>query len=202
MKKRFLLIAIAFLGFSTFAQEKTKVRTKEVGLTFYNFDGFGLTYRIGKEKAMWRFNTAYLNGSQSFFQDNVSTGYSLGASAGREWRKPVADKLHFRYGFDLQYNFGKAIVENDNNNIVLENKSYSQSGRVNFVVGFNYQISNSLCLGAELLPFFGYNYTQTTSYNQSIQFGSTVIEKEESSSYQNQFGIQNNSALISIVYRY
>ena len=58
MKKRFLLIAIAFLGFSTFAQEKTKVRTKEVGLTFYNFDGFGLTYRIGKEKAMWRFNTA------------------------------------------------------------------------------------------------------------------------------------------------
>lgn len=132
----------------------------------------------------------------------MSAGYFLGIGAGREWRKPVADKLHFRYGIDLQCNFGKAIVENDNNNVIFKNKADSQSGRVNFVVGFNYQISNSLYLGAELLPFFGYNYTQTTSYNQSTQFGSTVIEKLESSSYQNHFRIQNNSALISIVYRY
>jgi len=62
MKKMISILVVMALVSSLFAQEKTKQR--EVGLAFTNFDNFGITYKIGNEKALWRYNLLFLSGNQ------------------------------------------------------------------------------------------------------------------------------------------
>lgn len=203
MKKLTSVAIILLLSTTIFAQEKEKVRVKEVGLTFYNLDGFGITYRVGTEKALWRFNSGYSSGNEVYIGDNVNSNFSIGANVGREWRKELASKLDFRYGIDLQYSFGINSSENANTPDTYERKSTTHFGGLNLVLGFNYEISSSLFVGAELLPFAGFNYSENKSSEVIIdQFGIVYTIENESSSYTNRFGIQNSSALISIVYQF
>lgn len=203
MQKGIIVAVIVILSATAFAQENEKVRVKEVGLTFYNFDGFGITYRVGKENALWRFNTGFGNGIQEYAGDNVRSNFSIGTNVGREWRKEVTSKLDFRYGVDLQYSFATNSNENSNLTNVSENKNVLHFGGINVVLGFNYEISKSVFIGAELLPFFGINYSESESYSEfADQFGIVNITQSESSTYSNRFGIQNNSALLSVAYRF
>lgn len=203
MKKRILAIALSLLGITVYGQDDQEVRIKEVGLTFYNLDGFGMTYRIGKQNALWRFNTGFVSGGRAYFGDNTNYNFGFGLSAGREWRKEVTAKLDFRYGFDLQYNYAKQTNESSFNGFPLENVTYVTSGGVGAVIGFNYEISNSLFIGAEILPFARFNYNETDYVNViNDQFGNVYLEESTDSNYSESFGIRNNSALISIGYRY
>jgi hypothetical protein len=203
MKKRILAIALTLLGITVYGQDDQEVRIKEVGLTFYNLDGFGITYRIGKQNAVWRFNTGFASGGRTYIGDNTNSSFQIGASAGREWRKELTEKLDFRYGFDVQYNYSKRTNEGNFNGFPLENIFYTSSGGVGAVIGFNYEISSSLFIGAEILPFVNFNYNQNNTVSViNDPFGNTYLQEFVDYNYSESFGIQNNSALISLIYRY
>lgn len=179
------------------AQEKTKVR--ELGFTASNLDQFGITYRVGHEKAVWRFNTMLLDLTIRDDDANglVTTGTTIRGSfsVGREWRKSLADKLELRYGADISLLAGYAETEMDSPNIgITTSESTEITPGLNAVIGFNYLITDRFLVGAEFLPGFRYIISETTSENGGI----------ESTTERNlfDFGFDNNAARLSLVYRF
>ena len=63
MKKPFIILLFLSMPCLLLAQEK--VKQKENGLTFSNLDNFGLTFRTGTDKSLWRFNTLFLSGNSN-----------------------------------------------------------------------------------------------------------------------------------------
>jgi hypothetical protein len=49
------------MSYYLMAQET--VKQKEIGLVFSNLDNFGLTFKTGTDKSLWRFNTLFISGS-------------------------------------------------------------------------------------------------------------------------------------------
>ncbi|WP_282036562.1 hypothetical protein [Saccharicrinis aurantiacus] len=206
MKNIILLFVVCVLYVNATAQTKQQ----EVGLLFSDFDNFGLTYKLGNEKAMWRFNSLLLNGNKSNTKDDDfsdykstlnSSGFNL--SLGREYRKSIAERFEMRYGLDLTYrydNYEKESYYEDNKEETLQydqRKTYGPG--LQLVFGFNYVINNSLVLGAELLPFLSYNTVKESSkefdgYDSFYESNLTLTQWS--------YGFSNSSARLSISYRF
>jgi len=179
------------------AQEKPKI--KEVGIVFSNLENFGLSFKIGKEKALWRINTLLIDGGNleetmdSVVSKTSSIGFMFGV--GREYRKTIAKNLELRYGADLSFRFLKNKLDfNDNENTRLSTRTYYEP-RFNLVFGFNYVIKEQLIIGAEILPYFSYT------------FGSMVEEfsdddKRETDISRIDYGLSNTSIMVSVGYRF
>lgn len=193
------------LSMSVNMMAQEKVKQKEVGLVFGNLNNFGLTYRTGTTKSLWRFNTLIIKGNnQESKADSLVTKQSsmgFGLSIGREWRKIIVEKLEFRFGADLAFDFNSSKTEIDDKAVLDRDeldKRTTYSPGVNLVFGLNYQLNNNFIIGAELLPTFRY------------VTGTSTLDRKNSSYYNNiesdisgySYGIQNTSALLSIVYRY
>ncbi len=107
MKKLFLILFAASISLSISAQEKTK--QKEIGISFKSLNNFGMTYKIGNEKSLWRFNTLLMSGSNiNEFSDSVETqrnriGFDI--MLGKEYRKSIGENLELRYGADISFWF-------------------------------------------------------------------------------------------------
>lgn len=186
MKKLLTIFMILAMPLFILAQENTK--QKEVGLTFSSLDNFGFTYKVGTEKAMWRFGTMYTNGQFVTIDETKPTNtFSLGLSFGKEYRKKVAEKLEFRYGGDISMSstFRKY---NETNSSTL-----GLSPGINAVVGLNYIINDHLVFGAELLPGISYNYSNQKTDNNGIITSNTYNALS--------YNFSTNSAKLSLVYR-
>lgn len=197
-----ILFALIILTAATSLSAQEKKRIKEVGFIFYNFDGFGLTYRIGNEKSVWRFNSVFLSGGQ-YSSDRTNKLFGFGLNSGREWRTAITEKLDFRYGVDLFFNYRKNIYEGNYMNQDKKDESISNSGGLNIVLGFNYSISSSIIVGIEVLPYISYNDHSSYNFQEFVDhLGNPYYLKNERYSSSTSFGIQNSSALLSIIYRY
>ena len=199
MKRQLLFFIMLLLPFLANSQEIAK--QKEIGVTFRSFDNFGFVFKTGKSNAMWRFNT--ILGSvttDDIDQDSLNVnrnGLNIGLNAGREWRKPIQEKLELRYGFDLGYNY--KISESDLNDVSTNNQDFSISQKssgygVNTVIGVNYLLGKSVVLGLEVLPAI--NYTKSIVKTNSIN----LTQKEERSGFN--YGFSNTSATVSLLYRF
>ena len=194
-----LLMCIAFPYF-LLAQETEK--QKEIGLAFNSLNSFGLTYRTGTAKSLWRFNTLYISGIKSNLSSDLSedieSSWGFGIKFGKEFRKVVAKNLEIRYGADLAFSFSKIVSEtNDKTESIYDMKddiTYYRPG-VSLVFGLNYVFNDKLVIGAEILPSFNYSFgfTKTKDYNSEITKGKI-------SGFN--FGLSNNSALLSLAYRF
>lgn len=174
MKKTFLMLLTIAFAISMSAQDSTK--QKEIGLAFNNLDNFGITYKFGNSKAVWRLSTMLINGQKSNWiygnqvQEQNSIGFEL--AFGREYRKLIAQKLEFRYGGDIHIKYSKGSTEsidkfNSINDFTSETVRSDQG--VNVVLGFNYLITDNLLIGAELLPYFGYESIKSTSTSGAVK---------------------------------
>lgn len=203
MKKTLLLLVCVSMAYLTMAQEP--VKQKEVGVVFSSLNNFGLTYKTGTDKSLWRFTTLSLSGNdqESIGEttENTSTSMGFGVKIGKEYRNNIGEKLEFRYGADLSfsYSYNKNVdanrIANGYGSSRVE-KIYSPG--VNLVFGLNYLISENIILGAEILPYFTYN--TGTSIKQEIY---PIIGKEiktDISGYR--YGISTSSVLLSLVYRF
>ncbi len=110
MKKSLLILLALSMSLYVVAQEKTK--QKEIGLVFRNLDNFGLSFKTGTSKSLWRYNALFISGSKmdeiadSLERKNSGMGFNV--SIGREYRKVIADKLELRYGADLSFNYSRS----------------------------------------------------------------------------------------------
>lgn len=181
MKTIILFFTICCCPVLSMAQEVTK--RKEAGLISMGLGSFGFTYRTGKEKAVWRFNTLSSNGSFIKRTSNqtgiTSNSVNLSASFGREKRKEVLDRLELRYGIDLTFsynNFKNASETKTNGLYSASAHEVTYSPGIDLVLGVNYLITDRLVIGAELRP--GINYL-TGKRTATIIRNNTDIEKEE-----------------------
>ena len=178
-------------------------RIKEAGLSFYNLDGFGLNYKVGTPEKLWRFNSMYGSGYNHRDTDvSIQTdrkNFGVTFSAGREFRKSLADDFEFRYGFDIsfgyeRYRFESRNVDTDARLALEKRKAYNPG--VNAVLGINYLIKKQIVIGAEVLP--GISYRTGTKENLNVYNGETSEVK--SSDFN--FGISSSSVLLVIAYRF
>jgi hypothetical protein len=198
MKKVCLMALSLIATLQLSAQEKP--RTQEAGIVFSNLNNFGLTYRIGSEQALWRFNALMVNGrnfnlygdSTDYFNSQFATSLSVG----REYRRPITEKLSFRYGVDLSASFRTQRQERDdktvNNNDLTNSQSIISPG-INAVLGFNYSISEELLLGVEMLPYVAYDILIAESSGNTAQ---------NTSRGEFSYGLSNTSVQLSLVYQF
>lgn len=199
MKKFSLLMCCVILPLFVNAQEIKK--QKEVGLVFSNLNNFGLAFKTGTNKSMWRFSTVMLSGDKSndaydstkFYRKNVG----LNMRFGKEFRKPIGEKLELVIGGDIIVGFSYSNYDRDD--ISTYNYDYSSERilykeGIDFVLGLNYIINKHLLIGAELLPTVSYYFGEETTkeYENSI--------KNDLSGFQ--FGLSNSSATLNLAYRF
>lgn len=190
----FFALAIAIL---IVAQEKPK--TKEIAIVFNNLDNFGLSFKIGRENALWRINTMIIDGGnmEETMDSVVSKTSSIGSmfGVGREYRKTIAKNLELRYGADLSFRYQQNKLDyNDNENARVSTRTFYEP-RFNLVFGFNYVIKEQLIIGAEILPYFSYT------------FGSMVDELNDDDKIERDisgidYDLSNTSILVSVGYRF
>ena len=91
MKKSLTILLCLSMPFFIMAQETNKQR--EIGLVFNNPDNFGLTFKTGSDKSLWRFNTLSISGNSSNLltdsSDIKQNNMGIGITFGKEFRKNV-----------------------------------------------------------------------------------------------------------------
>ena len=208
MKKvLFTTLAVAF-SLLVMAQEKTK--QKEVGLSFSNLDEFGITYKVGTQKAMWRFNTLLLTGGKTTMKypeqyrqvrDEYSDkDFGLNLMVGREYRTSIDDNFEFRYGFDLSFSNYKLTHEDktmEDSHDWRKTVSKESSYGFNLVFGFNYVFKNKLVVGVEALPNVS---IIDGEIKKSAYYGDFETEKSDISG--SRYGLKNSSVLLTLAYRF
>ncbi|MCB9014964.1 MAG: hypothetical protein H6541_04150 [Lentimicrobiaceae bacterium] len=202
MKKTSLILVMALLSFGLMAQQPKK--TREIGLTFQNFDNFGLSYKTGNEKALWRFNYLNVNAAKSnssnpdYYSEKNSTGFGFGTAIGRECRKTIDTKLEARFGADVNFSFNytkKEFTQNSfNNQRTIKTTRYSPG--INAVAGINYNISNKLLVGVEVKPGLNYSIAEEVVSEPGV----TGESKNDLSSFN--FGLSSSAAQLTLGYRF
>ena len=197
MKKLVLSLFAFTIAITIMAQEKPRI--KEIGIVFSNLDNFGLSFKIGKEKALWRINTMLIDGGNveetmdSVVSKTSSIGFMFGV--GREYRKTIAKNLELRYGADLSFRYTKNKLDfNANENTRLSTRTYYEP-RFNLVFGFNYVIKEQLIIGAEILPYFSYTFGSFVDEFSDNDNRETDISRID-------YGLSNTSIMVSVGYRF
>lgn len=199
MKRLFLFSLTLLLPLFLFAQESKS--QKEVGILFSDIYSFGLSYKSGTSKALWRFQSLYLGASNSkhmpihFGEQENYFGFQF--SFGREWRKLITPKLELRYGADLLFSIDQATYEILNTSspsgiIIKKDNNYAPG--VDLVFGFNYIINKNLSVGAEVNPFVSFMTGKSTFNNGTTE----VITDKTGVNY----GMSNQSVLLNLAYRF
>lgn len=203
MKKSFVILLTLTMPLFLLAQETTKQR--EVGLVFSNLDNFGLTYRTGSNKSLWRFNTMFISGnsSEETADSTVSTqsNAGFGIKIGKEYRKEIAQNFEFRVGADISFSYSKYKSELIDKSVVNHDRYREQTifyPGINLVFGLNYVLSEKLVIGVEALPFFRYSTGTSKSMNMASNNDLEVKSDISGTSY----GLSSSSALLSVSYRF
>lgn len=193
-----------------------------MGLTFRNLDEFGLMYKFGNQKAMWRINL--LSISKDKFEksgtindlEDIRKGFEF--SFGREYRKILTPELELRYGLDFFYEkvskeIGKELSYDDVLRSCVDEESSRFSG-FQFVLGLNYNISEKLILGVEALPRWGWRkdtklinsveeYSETSYENYGEKkYTEQYIDEKETELKSSHFNLSSSMVMLSVAYRF
>ncbi|MEN8794183.1 MAG: hypothetical protein ABF294_07025 [Flavobacteriales bacterium] len=174
MKLFTLSLSIFLISFSSLSQDETKI--KEVGLNFYNFDNYGLFYKVGSETKLWRFRVlsggiGINNINGSFPRTNFNGQLNL--SIGRERRREFAPNLDFVSGVELLTNF--SYFESNGSN---PSSSFQLGAGIGGVFGLRYEINETFFAGAEILPSIMYssrNGSNISAFDINFQFNTRAL---------------------------
>jgi len=201
-----LLLILFCLSTPFFITAQETVKQKEVGLSFHNLDNFGIAFKTGTAKALWRFNTLFISGGE---RDEISdssefkqSSSGFGVGFGRENRKEIGKNIELRYGIDLFFSYSKSLFDNNSKRVnyydlLQEIETYRQG--INLVFGFNYVINESIVLGAELLPSL-YYVTGTSIVKRDDNYNGEQVDESDITGFE--YGLSNNSARLSVSYRF
>lgn len=199
MKTRILyfILFLTFISQGLFAQQEKPVHYNQVGITFSNLNSFGLNYKTGGEKTLFRVTFLTLNlgkisewGRPEDSVDIKHQSYGAGLRLGFEKRVPVYKHLDFIWGLETGCDFGYQKEKRDNFESVL----WNITPLIALILGVNYTLGDHLVFGAEITPGIQYSYgiTDITRNGQSTKLTTSAIG----------FVFTNNSASLSIAYRF
>lgn len=168
-KKCLLVLCCLLFGWSSFAQKNPTIH--EVGLSISSGFDFGLIYKTGKEKSVFRLQTLFLSGAHQSQPNGNNTNvnnnnYGFGISLGSEFRQNIAQNLCLIYGFGAGVRYsGQNVV----NNGVIEQYNHIFSPNINLIIGVNYVLKERWVFSIEALPYIQYDVvTQSTSNNLGV----------------------------------
>ena len=171
-QKCLLVFSFLLLGLNSFAQKQPSIH--EVGLTLNSNLDFGLIYKTGTEKSVFRLQALFLNGAHQSTPNGNNTNlnnnnYGFGVSLGSEFRQNLAKDFFVIYGFGAGVKYaGQNIV----NNGIIEQYNHIFSPKINLVVGFNYVLKEHWIFSIEALPYFQYDVvTQSVANNLGVVSG-------------------------------
>lgn len=199
MKKVVLIVALVSVPFMMKAQDK--VRVNEVGLSFSGLNNFGLTYRVGNEKSLWRFNVLDIGAGKHTEKEDSLEMYSnevgMAIQIGREYRKALKHNLEFRYGMDLSFGYSYNVTDYNDLSVANEDMHRTRqqySPGINLVLGLNYCITENIVLGAEITPYFNWTMYKYSSDPESEYDSNTYYSSTN-------YGMSNTSVQLSLIYR-
>jgi hypothetical protein len=182
-------------------------KQKEIGLVFSGLNNFGLTFRTGTKKSMWRLNTLFISGNNTDkVSDSIKSKQSnsgFGVDIGREYRKEITKDFELRFGADLSFRYNKSKSNYESIRVNYEIRSNEETiytPGLNLVFGVNYEISHNLVLGAELLPSI--NYAFGTSIDKGSYYYKNTNHEIKSDISGLSYGLSNTSILLSLAYRF
>ena len=201
MIQKTIVLAISLLvAVHIYAQDFTK--QAEVGLSFSNLNAYGLTYRFGNDRSLWRVNSSLID-LQAYEEKNTHNTAEVKkidvlASFGKEFRKKITNKLSFRYGLDASMEYRHSRIEylselNADNNNLRKEESYIPG--LNLICGLLVEYKKHFIIGFELLP--GASYTMTKQDQESKHW--PTVSRETNNLEAN---LSNNSALLSFCYKW
>lgn len=173
MKKSLMILLCISIPFFLMAQET--IKQKEIGLVFNNLklDNFGIIFKTGSNKSLWRFHTLFLSGNNTEqIADSSEDKYNrmgFRFKFGKEYCKDLTEKMEFRYGADISFGYTYSKSEHYEkivNGYDRFTEIISYEPGVNLILGINYKINNVFTLGIELLPYITY-ITGTTTANRT-----------------------------------
>lgn len=188
------------MSFSVMSQKSKKIN--EIGLTFTDTYDFGLTYKFGIEKSLWRFNFLDIIGSGTELSyENYTNDYDLNGlsmSIGKEFRKNIVNNMEFCYGADLSftYLYQKNVATNNllrvSSDYVVDYNIY-QPG-MNLILGLNYILKQKIVIGASFLPTINYSIGKNTN----------TLDGEESvrNIYGFNYRLSNSTVQFTVAYRF
>jgi hypothetical protein len=198
MKKIVVVFIAIAMSFSIKSQEV--IKQKEVGISFQNFDNFGLVFKTGNTQSLWRFGAMNTSGysltSKTDSAKSTRDNFGLRLVVGKEFRKKITDELAFVYGLDGSFAFNKYINDNDDQSVSdydSNNKTYSYRPALNLVLGLNYDFNDKLSIQGEIYP--GVTYIYSRSEIENLDHSTT--QSDQSDFY---YQLSNSSATLTVVY--
>jgi hypothetical protein len=195
-QKCLLVFSCLLFGLSSFAQQKAPIH--EVGISISSGLNFGLIYKTGTEKSLFRLQTLFLNGSHSSQPsgNNMNgnntkvnnNSYGFGISLGSEFRTNMAKNLFLICGFGAGVNYsGQNVVDNS----IVGQYKHVFSPNINLIVGVNYVLKERWVFSVEALPYFQYDVI-----TQATQGGLGVVSSRIS------YGMNMGSVRLVIAHRF
>ncbi|NME69693.1 hypothetical protein [Flammeovirga aprica] len=212
MKRLILLLTIFIVYTSSYAQEgvsQTKERRQEVGIIYDTSNQFGISYKIGHNRSMWRFNTlgAFSVNDQhhedSLIKDTKATSFKI--AIGKEFRKSIGKKLELRYGLDIGFRYdhsnnSSALMHYRKTDLYYE--GYTTS--IGFVFGFNYYIFEDLIMGVEMIPAFSVLKGESKYHSRSYTESGELISDDENITQidKKTFNLSNQNVILTLSYKF
>jgi len=168
-----------------FSQVITFAQTEPQKLQEFSLDiqgrGLGTTYRWGQKESLWsvgiKFNTLFEDNEGFGNTDNKNL--NIGIYLGREWRKSLTERLTFRYGLGVGYEYGDYRTDIINlPNPDLTAYEYSESSVLaTGTLGIMYNISEKFFIGIEARPNLGFSFQRDnlSSNNKTTHIRSIPI---------------------------
>lgn len=161
MKKIYIILILLLSSWGMMANNNNNnnnSRQQEAGISFRDIHSFGLIYKSGTNRSLWRFSAFSSNGGVTWHknrENEASYNFNIQAAAGKEFRKLLTENIEARYGLDLTMGLEYyRQLQGDRDPFI----STKYIPGINLVVGMNYIINNRLVIGAELLPYISYSY--------------------------------------------
>lgn len=203
-KSSFVLIILACLLLSSagFAQDTAPTKIRVVGINFSSFNSFGVHFKAGSRKTLFRMSLVTLNGNISKTwgraEDSLNQrqgSYGAGFRAGFEKPLQITKNLDFTWGLEA----GCAYQYDHSNWGSITPDSKTVSWRVSpglyALLGVTYTLKEHLVFGVEITPGIWDSYgKQTVTYN-----GNTTEVRMTNSLG---FGFSTNFASLTVSYRF
>ena len=177
-------------------QQQGLKRVYEFGLTFSSLNSFGVNFKIGNQKILYRLTTLALNFNsnqsvESVFDQSTMkmADYGAGLRFGFEKRIFLAKNFDLHLGSDagIAYYYHKNGIEDS------ISKGWVINPAIYLVMGLAYQAGEHFMITAELSPSLQYVYGKR---NYTVSGTAHEISNHNFS-----FALSNNSVSITIAYR-
>lgn len=165
-----LFLGVFYFTVLTAQNEKPNTKNREIALTVQNINQYGISYKFGNEKALWRLNALQLfnrnqiadNGEEQF----ISKRMAYAIAFGKEFIKPLSEKFEVRYGAQLSASYNSSSSKRDILALIDEegeSKNITFTPGLTGIVAFHYKLNSIINIGVESTFSVGYDIGKTTT---------------------------------------